>query len=188
MKSFTDPIKELSGPPSTSLNGIKFKSPTVDSSNVKLPSSIPTNLNPSTASSKISKGFNSKSMISNIKNKADQLQNKVKGIGDGLKIKTNSLKDKLNDKFGGLGENWNPEKFDVGDISGNSKFTDPLTGKINDSKSLLNEKKNDIDDLKTNIDGNLQDKQNQLLKIKSDMPKPKVEIPTGERIRVIKIK
>ena len=159
MSSFIDPIKELPGPPSLSGNGLKFKSPTVDSPNVNLPSSIPKNLNPSSALKK--------SKILNIKNKASALQDKVGGLTGGLQ-----------DKVGGLGANWSPEKFNPKKITGNSKFVNPIDGKISDTKSLLQDK----------VGGVTSGLQDRLDNIKSNMPKPKINVPTGERIRIIKIK
>ena len=227
MSSFKDPIGELPGPPSISSMGVRFKTPTVDSPNVKLPSSVPKNLNPSSALKK--------SKISNIRSKASGLQDKVGGLKDkagGLQDKVGGLKDKadgltgglkdkaggLQDKVGGLGANWSPEKFNPKKISGNSKFVNPISGKISDTKSLLQDKADGLtgglqdkadgltgglkdkagglQDKAGGLTGGLQDKadgltgglQDKLNDIKSGVPKPKVNVPVGERIRIIKIK
>jgi hypothetical protein len=135
MSSFIDPIKELPGPPSLSGNGLKFKSPTVDSPNVNLPSSIPKNLNPSSALKK--------SKILSIKDKSSGLQDKVGGLTGGLQDKAGGLTGGLQDKAGGL------------------------TGGLQDKAGGLQDRLNDI---------------------KSDVPNPKVNVPIGERIRIIKIK
>tara|TARA_S200002703_G_scaffold3043_2_gene4524 strand:- start:2041 stop:2685 length:645 start_codon:yes stop_codon:yes gene_type:complete len=206
MSSFIDPIKELPGPPSLSGNGLKFKSPTVDSPNVNLPSSIPKNLNPSSALKK--------SKILSIRDKSSGLQDKVGGLTGGLQDKasgltgglqdkasglTGGLQDKaggltggLQDKVGGLGANWSPEKFNPKKISGNSKFVNPINGKISDTKSLLQDKAGGLQDKAGGLTGGLQDKagglQDRLNDIKSDVPNPKVNVPIGERIRIIKIK
>ena len=88
-----------------------------------------------------------------------------------------------------MGANWSPEKFNPKKITGNSKFVNPIDGKISDTKSLLQDKVG-------GVTGGLQDKvggvtsglQDRLDNIKSNMPKPKINVPTGERIRIIKIK
>jgi len=93
MRKFIDKLKPDTLTPDVGINGLTFDSPVVDSPNIKLPSSVPTNLNPSSAASNVL------SRRSGLQDKLGGLKDKASGLGGGL----DGLKDKASGLGGGLG-------------------------------------------------------------------------------------
>lgn len=135
--NFKDPNPPLSGPPTQRLSGLRFKSPSVDNPNIKLPSSV------------------------------------------------TDTSIKLPEKPE-LPSGFNPNKFDPATTAGNTSFTDPLTGKIGNTSDLPEPPK--IDTSGVNPDEQLKSSSEKLNEIKGSVPKPKVEIPTGPRIKKVEMR
>lgn len=129
-----DPQPQLPGPPSVGLNNTKFKPPTVDNPNIKLPSDQVKALDPSNA---LSSGGGGSSLLSAATTAAsltptgiaaNAALGAVSGGGSGINAcgditnRINGLNtniDSLNPKgliSDGLGPSWSPDKFSPADL------------------------------------------------------------------------
>lgn len=84
-----------------------------------------------------------------------------------------------------LPTDFSPNKFDPSKTAGNTSFVDPRTGDIGNVGDLPS---SNIDVTGVEANEQLKASSEKLNQIKSSNPVPKAEIPTGERIKQVKIK
>lgn len=85
-----------------------------------------------------------------------------------------------------LSSDFSPNKFDPSSTAGNTSFVDPRTGNVGSVTDLQSKAKIDTSGVAPNE--KLKASSEKLNELKSKSAAPKVSIPSGERIKEVKIK
>ena len=162
---FKDPNPSLTGPPSQNGSITSMGAPTVDNPNIKLQSQQVKGLDPGSAKSITS-------MKGSTKLPADTLSSKLP--------ESPSLT-----SSDGVGSNWSPNKYSPASIAGNTKYVNPVTGKVGSTTESIS---NELENSKNSDNPRIKSANEKLKIAKSGKPTPKIiKPPSGPRVKIVKL-